>query len=150
MYLERAKKSMPAPTTELPDKYNFMSLQEGNPDPPLIQFGVAVNFDKLLSYAKQKNLLESAARRCGVSVNSLSDMPIVCEVIRALEVACNARLHWSIPWVPDYDAMVALYSNYSMFWDQLEEEHEKEVIKILQEELGVTEEPMWYWDISNQ
>ncbi|KAL6306890.1 hypothetical protein BKA93DRAFT_124783 [Sparassis latifolia] len=127
-----------------------MSLKDGSPDPPLLQYGIAVNFDKLLSYAKEKNLLEPAARKRGVSLSSLSDMPIISEVIKALEVACNARLHYTAPWVPDYEGMVALYSNYSMFWEQLEEEHEQEVINILQEELGVTEEPMWYWDAVNQ
>ncbi|GBE88057.1 hypothetical protein SCP_1202860 [Sparassis crispa] len=150
IWLKRAKARLPAPTTELPDKYNFMTLPDGSPDPPSIQYGIAVKFDKLLSYAKQKNLLEPAACKRGVALTSLSDMSIISDVIETLEVACNARLHWSIPWVPDYNGMIALYSNYTMFWEQLEEEHEQEVIKILQEELGVTEKPMWYWDISNQ
>ncbi|GBE88054.1 hypothetical protein SCP_1202830 [Sparassis crispa] len=150
IYLKRAKERMPTPTTELPDKYNPFLRKDVKPKPPVLQYGIAVNFDQLRSYANEKNLLEPAARKRGVPLSSLSDMPIVYEAIHGLEVACNARLHWAIPWVPDYDGMVSLYSNYSIFWEQLEEEHEQEVIKILQEELGVTVKPMWYWDISNQ
>ncbi|KAL6298340.1 hypothetical protein BKA93DRAFT_754238 [Sparassis latifolia] len=150
IYLKRAKERMPAPTTELPDKYNPFLRKDVKPKPPVLQYGIAVKFNQLRSYANEKNLLEPAARKRGVPLSSLSVMPIVYEAIHGLEVACNARLHWAIPWIAGYNGMVVLYSNYSIFWEQLEEEHEQEVIKILQEELGVTEKPMWYWDISNQ
>ncbi|GBE86207.1 hypothetical protein SCP_0900860 [Sparassis crispa] len=150
MYLKRAKERMPAPTTELPDRYNLTNLNEFSPRPPRLQYGIAIDFNKLESYAKEKNLLEAAARKRGVSVSSLSDYAIISEVFKALKVACNAIVYWCVPWVPEYNGMVALYSNYTIFWEQLEEQDEKEVIDILQKELGVTEEPMWYWDICNR
>ena len=60
---------------------------------------------------------------------------------------CNAMLFYRMPFtVTGQTSMLALYSNYTMEEYQLCEQDEREVIEILQKELGIVEDPMWYWD----
>ena len=64
-----------------------------------------------------------------------------------LAKTCNAVLFYHMPFtVTGQTCMFALYSNYTMERYQLCEQDEKEVIEILQKELGIIEDPMWYWD----
>ncbi|KAI0063827.1 hypothetical protein BV25DRAFT_1823885 [Artomyces pyxidatus] len=98
-------------------------------DAPILHFGFGINEEQIYRVAAASSLLP---------------------VKRHLEKVANARLHFRIPVSYEFELMFALYSNYSIEDEQYEDEHEQEVLRIIQSELGIEQQPpLWYWDRSN-
>ncbi|KAI0684013.1 hypothetical protein BC835DRAFT_673759 [Cytidiella melzeri] len=120
--------------------------------PRLAYFGVGVTKDELIAYVHKHDLLykhpdpkidsridygQRMAQSWRTAAERLSDI---------VEFDVDMRL----PRSPDYDMVVALYSNYDLEDEGLEEEDEVEVLRLIQEELGITSPGLWHFAYETQ
>ncbi|KAI0262092.1 hypothetical protein BC834DRAFT_1034608 [Gloeopeniophorella convolvens] len=107
-------------------------LRYFNPRPRLLQYGIPITDDHLVTYANKNNLwpkrkLSKGDRRLFAFDN------------------CIKHLSKRVDWLLEMRSMVlALYTNYEL--KQLVQEDEDDILKIIREELGVSGTPMWYYD----
>lgn len=128
------------PSPYLLDKYE---VRRGT-EPPLLHYGFALQVGHVVRYAKKHDLLD---KRCGDNFG-LTYVAAIPAFLDHLELATGVRLHFNKPYSCDYRCMVSLYSNYTKIILKLEDKEEKDVLRILKEELelGQDEEPLWWFD----
>ncbi|KAI0057679.1 hypothetical protein BV25DRAFT_1919999 [Artomyces pyxidatus] len=129
------------PLARLPFKYR---VTKGRPDTPLLAFGFPRTRQQLFEYARKHDLRNE----------DYPDEPVepdVCmfpSLTRLRDEADEPYLSIMPIFSPTgLDLhLVTLYTNYTMHVLQCVPEEEEDIIRVLQNELGIDERPMWYWD----
>ncbi|KAI0262094.1 hypothetical protein BC834DRAFT_1043660 [Gloeopeniophorella convolvens] len=114
-------------------------LRYFNPRPRLLQYGIPITADHLVTYADKKKLwpmrkLSKGDRRLFAFRNC----------IRHLSKRVDWLLEMRSVYTVEHEMVIALYTNYEL--KQMVQEDEDDVLKIISEELGVSATPMWYYD----
>lgn len=110
-----------------------------NPDgsvPLQVWFGIGIKSDQLLRYAQKRNL---QSPKCPNSA-LMAAIPVAVH----LEVLCRARIHVTRIFSHNHDFVVALYSNYTQLYWEMEQDLEDMVLGQIKDEFHVNEDAMWY------
>ncbi|KAI0057682.1 hypothetical protein BV25DRAFT_1841537 [Artomyces pyxidatus] len=132
------------PLANLPLIYR---VTQARPNPPILAFGILRTRQQLFEYTQKHDLRHPD--RPDVPL-----YPMVCMVpslTRLREEAKEPFLSIIPVFSPGEEDwhVVTLYTNYTMRSLQCTEDDEKDIIMKIQEELGTSERPMWYWDELN-
>ncbi|KAF8551230.1 hypothetical protein OG21DRAFT_304680 [Imleria badia] len=131
------------PKNQLPDRYRVTAA---NSDPPLVHFAIPVHIFDLYKYVDKHDLIEY-----------IPNFPDVLSPVSALvaterlsqEVQCELEFGWPFGPTADCGVILSLYDNYTMEEKMLIGEVQKDVIQMVQEELGLDKSvrPKWYFDV---
>ncbi|TFY53943.1 hypothetical protein EVG20_g9908 [Dentipellis fragilis] len=126
------------PMDDLPERLRVYPDDPPTRHPERVQYGIPVTIYQLHAYAVSKGLclgspFGTMSHRARFFVN------LHKKVAADLQDVCDTTLHSAGILSVDYDCIVALHDNYTWFKDELEEDHEKQVVEILQRELKTTE-----------
>ncbi|EIN08956.1 hypothetical protein PUNSTDRAFT_44449 [Punctularia strigosozonata HHB-11173 SS5] len=124
----------------LPDWMVSKDVKPG--DCPRFHYGVGVPFRKLRAYAIKKKFIDEDATN--MDVYACTEL-----ITYSLMDACGTSLHYAVPLHIAYNSMIALYTNFNVYREELTEKDEIEVIHILKRELelGSNVKARWYWDL---
>jgi hypothetical protein len=100
-----------------------------------VYFGVGVTRKALEDYAREKGLISESAPFTVFDAHT---------VAHQLSHICDETLQLHPVDSPEHQYVLALYSNYGMWECELQDEDEKEVLAILNEELSCQEQLMWF------
>ncbi|KAI0684003.1 hypothetical protein BC835DRAFT_673151 [Cytidiella melzeri] len=115
--------------------------------PRLAFFGVGVTEDVLIAYVHKHDLLY---KHTDPKIDSrIDDDQRMAQswrnAAKRLSDIVEFDVEMRLPLSPDYDMVVALYSNYDLEETVLLEEDEVEVLRLIQEELGITSPGLWHF-----
>ncbi|TFY50964.1 hypothetical protein EVG20_g11232 [Dentipellis fragilis] len=114
--------------------------------PDRVQYGIPVTIYQLYDYAvarglRIKNPYGSTSQRATFFTDLRN------KVVADLGEMCRTTLHSAGILSVDYDCILALHDNYSVYDDELEDAEEQQVVEILQRALKTEEKPKWYFDV---
>ncbi|KAI0029025.1 hypothetical protein K488DRAFT_89147 [Vararia minispora EC-137] len=118
--------------------------------PPLLHFGIGLDINRaaegesLVPWARERGLC-SEPRKGYTKGFALAQT--ARNVVRYLSERCSYRFQLVIPWSVDYDAIIAIYNNYDLPDNILDDETEGMIMDVLRRVVNdPNQEPMWYYD----
>lgn len=105
----------------------------------MLHYGVACNISEILAWEKNMAYQPQPGDPCPEETARHR----LWFYLKARRIDCNIAHVLS----PDYDFVIALYSNHDQFEKQPVAEDEERCLRIIWKQLGLPERrPMWYWD----
>ncbi|TFY74943.1 hypothetical protein EWM64_g9069 [Hericium alpestre] len=118
---------------------DFVYPQKPHCNPPRMHFGLGVKAQSLYEYAFKRRLVPAEWRG-----DEDCEYIVFQAAVKELDRLCGTKLYLEFPLGTDYDWMVARFTNYIWYYEELEPEEEEEVMDIIRRELGVHDSPRWY------
>ncbi|KAI0029028.1 hypothetical protein K488DRAFT_89150 [Vararia minispora EC-137] len=118
--------------------------------PPLLHFGIGLDVERA---AKGESLVPWARER-GLNVEPEKGFDLgfalsetARNVVKYLTDKCAYRFELIVPWSADYDTIIAIYNNYDLPANILDDETEGMIMDVLREIMNdPNQEPLWYYD----
>ena len=131
------------PMEQLPARYDAAITKTS----AILSFGLGITYDQLLGFVNKRNIRAPWA----------PDQPITRPIVAYLMITRHLRtkirglrLFYRRPMSPQYDMLLALYSNHSFRTYQYHDESQRRIIEIMKKELDIDSPPMWYWDMGSE
>ncbi|EIN08962.1 hypothetical protein PUNSTDRAFT_134135 [Punctularia strigosozonata HHB-11173 SS5] len=117
-------------------------------DCPRFHYGLGVSLDQFRAYGIKYKLFTPREAK--------SDMLVVCQVRRIVDLISKrgkvkAKLRYAIIQHYRYTRMIAFYTNFNKYKEEMASNEEAKVVKLLKSELNIPSDsqPLWYWDSAN-
>ncbi|KAI0261258.1 hypothetical protein BC834DRAFT_972853 [Gloeopeniophorella convolvens] len=131
------------PMDQLDPKYRG-NFEDRTCSLPTLYFGFVVTYDQVLDFAKARNLLPDPLGTNRIVSTALSI------ISSYLQYKCGVdEIHYNSVVSYERKYVLAIYTNYTIGYDQLVDEDEREVLDIIRNELGLgSQQAKWWWSRS--
>ncbi|TFY82229.1 hypothetical protein EWM64_g1774 [Hericium alpestre] len=127
---------------QLPPQY-VVYPDKPHRDPPRFHFGVGVTYRQLYDYSVQHRLVPD--KFFTDSRRSFDTIEATC---KHLDRMSGIKLYLQPVRHPKYGWIVARYSNYTWYYEEVEARQEQIVIDLIRRELNIQDMPQWHHSTS--
>ncbi|KAF9059274.1 hypothetical protein BDP27DRAFT_1431586 [Rhodocollybia butyracea] len=135
---------------ELPEEFRYnirrRKLDPEYTKPRKLFYGLGVDIQDFLDYHKRHQLpLPPPVERRAQVWDHIMDA-----VMDDLSAGCNFELRLILPLSPHYDYMISLYDSWYISVQELEDDEEEDVFRIIKERFGspiATQKPRWFFSL---